>query len=84
MTIVKGMIMKKGMSVKEKRVKLICVLVGILLAGSALSSVNLLPQSWMTFLPCQVALPLIILFSYHGAVHMLENIILFFIRLAEK
>lgn len=69
---------------KEKRVKSACIIPGILLAGILLSSVNVLPDSWMALLPPGVARALLMLISFYGGISILKDMTLYFMKVFNK
>lgn len=70
---------------KEKKVRNVCVIPGMLLVGVLLTSVNFFPHDgWMGFLPYGIAKFFVILFCFYGGISLLADLTLYFMKNSEK
>lgn len=80
MVAVQGITMADNVRGKEKKVKGACIIPGILLAGVLLSSVNVVPNSWMAFIPVGIARAFLMLISFYGGISILKDLTLYFMK----
>lgn len=81
MVAARGMTMAHSVRGREKRVRNVCGMPGILLAGVFLTSVNIFPQDgWLGFLPSGIAKFFVVLFCFYGGISILKDLVLYFMK----